>query len=168
MGLYDCFSQDIMLVLRYQENKNNTAWNDGIYQLIIKNKQTIISKILSDTNGVFIIPGSNVNRNKTYDVTLSNIGMIDNFLLTIDKNRKDTIIISLPKKYTLKSGYAICPKCHRSDKVCKISSEPILIRKLVKGKTVYSPIGKRTYYYGTDVWHTFNPLWYCKRDSIFF
>ena len=164
----DCYSQDIRLILQYQKDENNTAWTKGIDQILIKNKHSIVSKILSDTNGVFIIPRSIISFNNSYDVTLLSIGMIENYLLTINSNSKDTITFSMPKKYVLRGGYAECPKCHRSNKVCKISTEPILIRKIINRDTVYSPISKRTYYSGTDVWHEFNPLWYCKRDSILF
>jgi len=168
IGFVDCFSQDLILKLNYQKTEDNTVWTKGNEMITIKSNHSLITNVYSDTNGVFIIPRSGILNTQSFDIFLASTGMLENFLMTINMNERDTLSINLPKKYSIQAGYAICPKCHRSDEVCKISTEPILIRRIVKGDTIYSPIDNRIYYSGTSVWHEFNPLWFCKRDSIKF
>lgn len=168
ISLTNLFSQDYIIKLSYKKTDDNSIWNGGLDVLTIKQNQKIIRSVISDTTGIVKIPRSIIESGNDYDIFLTSIGVIENYLTTINKSASDTVFIKLPKTYNLRFGYAICPKCYKSNKVCKISTEPILIVKIVNGDTTYSPIDKRTYYSGTDVWHDFNPNWYCKRDSIKF
>ena len=168
VGFEHCFSQDLILKLKYQKTEDNTVWTKGIETISLKRNHAVITTVNSDTNGIFIIHNENIPCNQSFDIFLTSIGMLENYLMTVNMLNNDTLSISLPKKYTLRSGFAICPKCHRSDKVCKLSSEPILIMRIIKGDTIYSPIDKRIYYTGSSLWHEFDPQWYCKRDSIKF
>ncbi len=162
------FCQDIILKIDYQKNEDNVIWTKGIDEITIRYNGVIIKKYLTDTNGIVRIPKSLLLKADNYDISLTSIGIQENYLTSINHDVKDTVLVMLPKIYKFKFGYAICPKCNKSNKVCKISTEPILVRTIVKGDTLYSPIHKRTYYIGTDVWHEFNPIWYCKHDSIKF
>ena len=162
------FSQDIIVQILYQKNENNTAWTAGIDEITIRQNRKIIKKIITNSDGIGKIPKAILIDSKNYDLSLTSIGIQENYLITINKSIIDTIFIRFPKDYRMRFGYAICPICNKANAVCKISMEPILVRTIVEGDTILSPIFKRTYYLGTDVGHEFNPNWYCKRDSIKF
>jgi hypothetical protein len=166
--LVDSFSQEILVQVLHHKNDDNTAWTGGIDEITVRKNRKIITKLSTSSNGIVRIPRSKVNDGMNYDLSLTSIGIQENYLTTINSRSKDTILIMLPKHYKLRFGFAICPLCNKSNKVCKISLEPILVRSIVNGDTILSPIYKRTYYFGTDLWHEFNPNWYCKRDSIKF
>lgn len=162
------FSQSIIIKVNYIKDEDNTIWTKGIDELTIRCNKNIVLSVNTDINGIAKIPKEIIIEGYKYDLSLTSIGISENFLTTIESKQEDTLFISLPKKYAMSFGYAICPKCKRSKHVCRISTEPILIQNIQNGDTIYSPIYKRTYYLGSSVSNAFNPLWYCKKDSIMF
>lgn len=104
----------------------------------------------------------------TIDLYLTSIGVDANYLITLNADFKDTIIVRLPKEY--KGNYPKCPKCNKSDKVFKTvyGLEQIVSFRIEKGDTIYSPKVGKKYYMGSCIDNEFNPRYFCDRDSLFY
>ena len=137
----------------------------------MKRDDSVIQKINRVVDGFFLIDKSLIEITKNTDLFLSGLGISEQYYLTtINKESADTITIELPIKYKKRFGYAICPKCHKADKVCTLvySDPPFLVMKIQNGDTTYSPILKRKYSMMTDVTSSLDPRWYCIRDNLFY
>ena len=97
---------EIRLVL----NKSHGA---GFEQITIKNKKEIIFRINSDKDGLVSISRTIMKEFKDYDLYLTTIGVKGTYLTTINSKTTGAIQINLPKRYKLRSGKAICPKCNK-------------------------------------------------------
>lgn len=159
-----CLGQDIQIRLI-----NKEAYGNGINQITIQNNRKIVARIMTDTNGVATISKGIIKDFSNYDLFLTTIGEGGTYLTTINSKTKMVEIV-LPKKYKMRLGIAVCPKCRKTNRVIKVSysSAPILERKIANGDTAMSPIYKGRYYMGTDVTNSLGPLWYCERDELLF
>jgi hypothetical protein len=139
-------------------------------QITIKNKKEIISRINSDKDGLVSISRTIMKDFKDYDLYLTTIGVNGTYLTTINSKTTTPIQINLPKKYIMRLGKAICPKCNKISKVFKVAynDPPIVVIKIEQGDTVYSPIFKGKYYMDTDVTNDLDPKWYCEKDDILY
>jgi hypothetical protein len=158
------FSQQIVLKLRIYY-----PFDPQIHEITVKNNKKVITKIISDKNGLFYLSRDILKDNESYDLFLTSIGISQTFLTIVNSGSPDSIEINLPRIYNYKSGKAICPICGKTKHVYEIkhSISPILVQKVIKGDTVYSSIYKGYYYMG-DVYTKMDPKWYCETDDIFF
>lgn len=147
----------------------NNSESFGIEQVAIRYKKDTITNLVSDKNDVFIIPRKLISDSNDYDVILTSLIGNGIYLTTLNTFSPDKIEISLPRTYQMRFGRAICPKCQKIKDVYRIthSEAPIMVRKIVNGDTIYSPIYRRSYSQG-DVYSDFDPKWYCKKDDIFY
>jgi len=145
------------------------SYSNGFDQITIQNKKEIVARIMTDKNGLATISRDIIKDLINYDLFLTSIGVSGTYLTTINSKTK-FVEISLPKKYKIRLGKAVCPKCGKTNKVIKVSysDTPIFVRKIVNGDTIMSPIYKDRYYMGTDVTNNLDPLWYCERDDLLF
>lgn len=159
-------TQDQMIELQLMIN---TSESFGIEQVTIRNKKDTIANLVSDKNGVFIIPRKLISNSNDYDVILTSLIGNGIYLTTLNTFSPDKFKISLPRTYQMSFGRALCPKCQKIKNVYRIthSEAPIMVRKIANGDTIYSPIYKRSYSKG-DVYSDFDPKWYCKKDDIFY
>ena len=149
-------------------NKNHNDF--GFEQITIKSKKEIVSRIMSDKDGIVNISPNLLRDSVDYDLFLTTIGVNGTYLTTINSKTTGIIEITLPKTYNMRLGKAICPKCKKINKVYKAlyTDPPIVTRKIVNGDTVYSPIVNGKYYMDTDVTNDLDPRWYCERDDILY
>jgi hypothetical protein len=142
----------------------------GIGQITIKSKKEIVSRIMSDKDGIVKISPDLFKDSVDYDLFLTTIGVNGTYLATINSKTTGIIEITLPKTYDIRLGKALCPKCRKINKVYKAvyTDPPIVTRKVVNGDTVYSPIVNGKYYMDTDVTNDLDPKWYCERDDILY
>ena len=145
--------------------------NDGSYvdQITMKNNKKVLDKILTDKNGFATISSSMVSDSVEYDLYLTSIGVRENYVTTINAKTNRLLEIQLPKKYKMRFGKAICPKCNRINKVVKVvyCEAPIVVLKVAKGDTIFSPIYRHKYYM-PDVTSNLDPKWYCEKDDLLF
>jgi hypothetical protein len=158
-------SQNIQIHLIYTGTNNS-----GFDQITIQHNKVIVAKIMTDKDCYAYIPQSLIKDSADYDLYLTTIGVNGTYLATIDCKLTGLIEIILPKTYKMRFGKAICPKCGKTNKVIKAiySEAPIVVRKVVKGDTIYSPIYKSRYYMNTDVTNNLDPKWYCERDNLLY
>ncbi len=149
---------------------NKSHCDFGFEQITIKNKKEIVSRIMSDKDGIVKIPPGLLRDSVDYDLFLTTIGVNGTYLATINSKTTGLIEITLPKTYEMRFGKAICPKCKKINKVYKAvyTDPPIVTRKIFNGDTIYSPIVNGKYYMNTDVTNDLDPRWYCERDDILF
>ena len=93
------FCQDIILKIDYQKNEDNVIWTKGIDEITIRYNGVIIKKYLTDTNGIVRIPKSLLLKADNYDISLTSIGIQENYLTSINHDVKDTVLVMLPKIY---------------------------------------------------------------------
>jgi hypothetical protein len=148
----------------------NKTYGVGLEQITIKSKKEIISRINSDKDGLVTISRNIMKDSIDYDLYLTSLGVEGTYLTTINSKTTGTIQITLPKQYKMRTGKAICPKCNKISKVYKViyTDPPIVVIKVVRGDTVYSPIFRGKYYMDTDVTNDLNPKWYCEKDDILY
>ncbi|MEI7597218.1 MAG: hypothetical protein WCK02_15830 [Bacteroidota bacterium] len=148
---------------------NKDSYSNGFDQITIQNKKEIVARIVTDKNGLVTFSKDIIKDFIDYDLFLTSIGVSGTYLTTINYKTK-FVEICLPKKYNIRLGKAVCPKCEKTNKVIKVSysGTPVLVKKIINGDTIISPIYKDRYYMGTDVTNNLNPLWYCQRDSLLF
>lgn len=161
--LADC--QDIKIHLRHTDTNKIC-----VDQITMQHANEIVAKVMTDKDG-FVYISSSLRKDSTdYDLFLTTLGVKGTYLTTIDSKTSGSIEISLPKIYKMRFGRAICPKCGRTNKVCKAiySEAPIVVMKILKGDTIYSPIYKGKYYMDSDVTNNLDPKWYCKNDDILY
>jgi len=142
----------------------------GVEQITIKRYKETISKIMTDNHGIVYISRNLLKDVIDYDLYLTSIGVNGTYLTTINSKTIGVVEISLPKKYQMRFGKAICPRCHTTRYVLETiyTDPPIRVRKIIKGDTIYSPISNGRYYMPTDVINELDPQWYCKKDDILF
>lgn len=155
------------LKIRLIHNDSNES---SIDQITIKHKNEIFAKVIADKEGYVYIPSSLRNDSINYDLFLTTLGVNGTYLTSIDSKTKGLIEINLPKVYKMRFGKAVCPKCGRTNNVCKAiyCEAPIVVMKIVKKDTIYSPIYKGKYFMASDVTNELDPQWYCKKDNILF
>jgi hypothetical protein len=159
----DC--QDIKIHLIHIDSKEFC-----IDQITIKHKDETVALVMADKEG-FVNISSTLRKDSTeYDLFLTSLGVKGTYLTTIDSKTSGLIEISLPKIYKMRFGKAVCPKCGRINNVYKAvyCEAPIVVMKIVKEDTIYSPIYKGRYYMTSDVTNNLDPKWYCKEDDILY
>jgi hypothetical protein len=158
------FGQQIMLKLRFYP-----PFDPQFHEITVKYNKAVITKLISDKNGLFFLSRDILKENNNYDLFLTSIGITPTYLATVNSVSPDSIEIALPRIYNYKSGKAICPICGKTKHVYEIihSISPILVQKVVKGDTILTSIYKGYYYMG-DVYSREDPKWYCEKDDIFF
>ncbi|MOA30528.1 hypothetical protein D3C78_1516250 [compost metagenome] len=111
-----------------------------------------------------------LKKHETVDVFLASIGVDENYLVSLNPTSDNEIIILLPKAYEKKGKFALCPKCHKSNKVyiAAYGLSQIAGMNIKNGDTTYSPIVGRKYYMGSCNSNDLSPNWYCDRDKIQF
>lgn len=157
--------------LNYFRTEDNQVWNNGIDELTVKKDGRVIEKILTDKNGLGTLKKDTVKKYKSVDIFLTTVGVEELYLTTINNSTIDRWEINIPRAYRMKLGRAVCPKCHKVDKVYRAiyGDEQVLMLKINnKGDTTYSNIVGRNYYVGTCLTNHLNPLWHCERDKIEF
>lgn len=163
-------SDFITIKIRYQKKGETTTYSNGSDRLILKSGHTIISDTLTTINGELRISKQLLIKHETIDVFLASIGVDENYLISLNTTSDKEIIILLPKAYEKKGKFALCPKCHKNNKVY-IAAYGLsqISRMIIKDEdTTYSPIVGRKYYMGSCTSNDLSPNWYCDRDKIHF
>jgi hypothetical protein len=157
--------------LRYRKKNNNSVWSPGSSQITIKARGTVIEIVLANDNGSAQIPAQLISKWRAIDLFLTAIGIEETYLTTLTESTPKEIDVYLPRGYKMRLGFAICPKCDRSDKVCQAvygNDQRVTTRISLNSDTTYSNVVGRKYYMGTCVTNELNPQWYCQRDGIQF
>jgi hypothetical protein len=66
----DLFSQDYIIKLSYKKSEDRVFLTNGIDALTIKEKQKVVTTLITDSTGIVRIPASMIKSGNDYDVYL--------------------------------------------------------------------------------------------------
>jgi len=160
----------VQIKINYNRTEDNQVWTKRTDQITVKKKGRTIQEIPTDKTGLVEIKKDSINKYGKLDIFMTSSGMQELYLLSVDKKTSNKLEINLPRQYELKEKFAVCPKCHKSDKVMKAiyGDNQSLLRVVKKGDTTYTNKIGKDYFMGTCKAHELNPKWYCDRDDIQF
>ena len=149
---------------------DNSIYVEGLLVVVKNGKRTIYSTHTNEKgNFEFVLNSQNV---VTYDIFCQGVGLDTLYLgsLKVPDIDKPELSLSIPiKVHKNFIGNVICPKCKKSNLVCKIrygDGLPSLMKISSNGDTTYTAIYKGYYNAGSCIVEA--ARYYCDRDKIKF
>lgn len=164
------FTNEVYITGHIRKNPKGTSASVSHLVVFVKGDNKILAKTITNDKGDFNL-SFEPKKEKSFDFYCNGIAVDTMLIASVTTFESDTpeMTFYIPAKYkTSASGKVICPKCNRTDKICKIiySDNPTYVRHTnISGDTTYSPLYNGTYQEDCSE----RPAkFYCERDKIKF